>query len=494
MTGPIERPSGGLVRPGLLDRLKAADRTWVGVGLATLAALVLWFIRLRSLPLFIDEGASWWVASQETLGSFWHVLLNQEVAPPPFYFGLRVLVHWIGIDGHIAMRLPVVVLTLPTVPLVAVLARQLGARRAGTITAAWLAALSPLLLEYAQEVRAYGPAMTLAVLGAVLLFRAEDRGWRRGDAIAAGVAIGLAPWIHYAAALPLVALLVLRARSVLLPPRPALLVPVVVGWVTSGVIAALQLHRVGPGLDAFTDLGGVDLQRVLATSWDGRYSGGSAIYWVALLGLVLAAAVAITVRGRGRAVAIAGLAGPVAIIVISALGPDIVNTRYLTAAAPFILAAVAVAADRFRPAYAAVALLLVFGATGVARSLDLSTGSYPNGEAVLEGVVPYMRPGDVVASQDIGVANWLPSYVAERHGISDVTTAWGTEKTGIAACRRRPILQLVPGALDGPTAAATWRPLGYAATVRLLPVPGWTLVIARPDGPAPAICDTVDQP
>lgn len=478
-------------RPSPVERARqfGTDPAFLAVAAATVVATVLGLVRLSSLPLFIDEGASWSVASQESLGDFWSLLLDQEVAPPPFYLGLRVLVEGIGADGHAAMRLPVLLLTVPAVPLSAVLARQLGSGRVGTISAAWLLALSPLLLSVAQQVRAYGPAVMLTVLAAVLLLHAQDRGFSRRTAAAAAAAFVAAPWVHYVAFLPLAVLLLASAPRLVRPVRWSFLVPVGVGWAAAAVFGAVQFDRVGAGLDGTTRLGGTDLQRVLATAWDGRYAADETLFRVALVGLVVVAAVAVLGGGRRRAIALAGLAGPAVVVAISAAGPDIVSTRYLVCAIPFVAVAVAVAADRFRPAIAVVVLLLGVGGLGVYRSLDPETGSYPNAEAVLQGVIPDLRPGFVVASEDITLANWLPTYVAERSGIPDVGTAWGTEQTGRAACARKRIRQIVPGDADRAAAVAIWEPIGYSATIKNLPTPGWLLVSAEPTGPRPPICD-----
>lgn len=467
---------------------------WFAVAGATALAFVLGLVRLSGLPLFIDEGASWSVASQDSLGDFWSLLLDQEVVPPPFYIGLRVLVEGIGADGRAAMRLPVLLLTLPAVPLTAVLARQLGSGRIGVATAAWLMALSPLVLMFGQQVRAYGPALTLTVLAAVLFYWAQDRGWSRRAATIAAAAFVAAPWVHYVAFLPLGVFLLLNAGRLVRPARWWFLAPTAVGWAGAVAFGAVQYGRVGAGMDASTRLGGVDLQRVLATGWDGRFVFESWLAWAALPALFVAVAGIVLGDRRLKVVAAAGLAGPAAIVVISALGPDIVSTRYLVCAVPFLIAAVAAVADRFRAAVPVAALLLIVGAVGTKRTLDPATGSYPNAEAVLKGVVPDLRPGDVVASDDITMANWLPTYIAERNGVANVRTAWGSEQTGRAACARRPIRQIVPGNIDRESAVTAWQQIGYRASVKNLPSPGWLLVSADPVGERPPVCDTLVGP
>lgn len=472
--------------------------------LATAVAAALWTARLGANPLFVDEAASWSVAAQGSLGRWWSVLLHQEVAPPPFYAGLRLVVDVAGASGHVALRLPVVLLTLPCVPLVALLARGCGGSSRAAAGAAWLVALSPLMLMHAGQARAYGPAATATVLAFLLTLRAREgpphagppvEAWRRRPTVVAGLAIGVAPWIHYVAWLPLVPLLVVAMLAAPGRRRALLGATIVPLWVGAAAVALVQYRHVGAGMDGVTELGGDDLLRVLAGAWDGRFSGGTTLLVLGCAGSIAGLAACAALRGPARVVAVAGVVGPIAIVVVSAVGPDIVTTRYLVPGAPLSLVAVALAVDRVpRPAGAVVVgLLAAVGALGVGRSLAPSTGDHPDFERIAGYVVPSLRPGTTIASESFFVGTWIPEYVAARAGVPDVRRAWGQGQLVADLCARRRVLQL-----SEPAGAAAARGFlaaaGYAVRTDPTPSPGWLLLTAEPRGPAPAACAALDGP
>ncbi|MCK9250174.1 MAG: hypothetical protein M0P31_14510 [Solirubrobacteraceae bacterium] len=454
----------------------------------------LWLWGLRGQPLFLDEAASWWVASQDEWSEFWRLAMHQEVAPPPFYLGLRLIVEGLGADGHAAMRLPVVALTLPAVPLAAILARQCGGRPLTVVLAAWLTALSPLLLTYAQQARGFGIAVTAGLLATVLLLRAQDQDWPPRATLLAGIAMGLAPWTHYVVLVPLAVIVVGTARSWLRPVRWRFVIPALAGWVTALIVAAVQYDHVGAGMDGITRLGGEDLRRVLATGWDGRYLFLPVIGWIALAGLLLALVIVARGTGRARTIALAGLAGPTVIVLISALGPDIVTTRYLVPAVPFLLVAVALATQTWRPLVGVAVALAIVGGWGVLRAQDSSTGGNFDTETIIQGVVPDLRPGTVVSAEEIYIAAWFPPYVAERNGINGVRFAWGGGATAAAACDRRRIIQILPATADLQAATGFWRDVfAYRTTIRPHISPDRAALIAEPAGPRPQACDGVQR-
>lgn len=461
---------------------------------ATLAALVLWTRQLAA-PLFLDEGASWFLAYQPTWDGFWDLLRRQEVAPPPFYVGLRLVVHDLGQDGHSAMRLPVVLATLPCVPLAALLARQVRPDPRGAAWAAWLVALSPLLLEYAQQVRAYGPAMTATLLAAVLLARADGRGWGTRDTAVAALALGAGVWVHYVAAAPLAVLAAIALRRA--PASRRRIVAVVVGllWLAAAAFARGQYDSVGAGVDEFVDLRWDDVRHVLATAWEGRFRGAT---WLLLPGVVaLAGAVVVALRTRGlhRAVLLAGLAGPAAVVVLSAVGPDITLSRYAAPAAPLVVVGLAAAWAPSRAGRVALAVLAVCAAAGSVRSLDPDHGLYPDAEATVLSVLPtFGDAGGVIASSDLTTGLWLATYVTENSGTQGVRTALGGEALAAAVCEGRPIRQLVPAGAAIALQRAWYRSLGYVArtaptaaadTVVVVADPGPRTTCPRPGPPPP---------
>ncbi|MGE4425978.1 MAG: hypothetical protein AB7G37_05965, partial [Solirubrobacteraceae bacterium] len=339
-------------------------------------------------------------------------------------------------------------------------------RTTAVVLAAWLTALSPLLLTYAQQVRGFGIAVTAGLLAAVLLLRAQDQNWPPRATLIAGIAMGVAPWTHYVVLVPLIVIVAGTARSWLRPVRWRFVAPALAGWVSALIMAAVQYDHVGAGMDGVTRLGGDDLRRVLATGWDGRYLFLPVIGWLALAGLLLALLIVARGTGRARAVALAGLAGPAVIVAISALGPDIVTTRYLVPAVPFLLVAAALATQTWRPLIAVAIALAALGGWGVLRAQDSSTGGNFDTEAIIQGVVPDLQPGTVVSAEEIYIAAWFPPYVAERNGIPGVRFAWGGGATAAAACDRRRIIQILPATADLNAATTFWRDVfAYRTTI-----------------------------
>ena len=453
-----------------------AEAWWVAA--ATVVAAVLWTRELAA-PLFVDEAASWTVAAQDTWGGFWGLLHRQEIAPPPFYLGLRAVVHGLGADGHSAMRLPVVVASLPVVPFGALLARRIGATPFGVAATGWLLALSPLLLQHGQQVRAYGPAAAAAVAAAVLLLTAAERRWTARWTAAAGIATAGAVWVHYLAAPPLAVLAVGLLWRAPAAPRLRMAVLVLPAWLAAALYARSQYGHAGAGVDGATDLGGLDLERVLATAWQGRVADDPLPRIAGIAALALALVLLAGGSWRRRLVLLAGLSGPALIVAVSALGPDIVTSRYLVPAAPFLLAGIG-AALTARPLPIAVAVALSAAATlGTLHQLDPQRGRYADIEAQIAGIGD-LPPGAVVASRDASHALYRPAYVGARMGSPRVEGAWGRWAVRQAACDRRIVRQLVPSGVSPEPMLAWWRAAGYAARVRPTATPGIDVVIANP--------------
>lgn len=124
----------------------------LGVGLATLLALLLRVIQLDFQPLWWDEGYSVFFATRD----FPTLLARTAVdIHPPLYYAL--LQAWTLLFGTapVALRLLSVLISVAAVPLSYLVAAKLYDARTG-IAAAFLMALAPLQVYYAQEVRMYG--------------------------------------------------------------------------------------------------------------------------------------------------------------------------------------------------------------------------------------------------------------------------------------------------------------------------------------------------
>ena len=136
------------------------------------AVAFLW--RLGASSLFIDETFSWRAAAGSFGGVFSSVHAT-EVAPPGYYLLLHFWIRILGSDSESTMRLLSVLAGVAFVAAVWWLGRELAGDAVGLL-AALLAALSPLAVQYAQEVRAYIFVMlctTVAVAAAVRAAKGE---------------------------------------------------------------------------------------------------------------------------------------------------------------------------------------------------------------------------------------------------------------------------------------------------------------------------------
>ncbi|MFN8545793.1 MAG: hypothetical protein U0807_16545 [Candidatus Binatia bacterium] len=145
---------------------------------AVAAALALRLVRLDAAPLWLDE-----VITAQWVPLGWADLLRTVAAdnhPPLYFVGLKA---WVLATGAAPwdLRLPSVFLSAAAVALVAVAGDALGGR-ATARWGAWFAALSPYLVQHAQEARMYALVTLLAAANVAYLVR-----WVRGTGARLGV-------------------------------------------------------------------------------------------------------------------------------------------------------------------------------------------------------------------------------------------------------------------------------------------------------------------
>jgi mannosyltransferase len=153
--------------------------------------------------LFGDELSTWWLATTrgpvEIVSSLRHEV---ELTPP-----LSFLASWLTTRAGETVELvraPAVLAGIVAIPLVFELGRRTVGRTAGLIAAA-LTALSPFMIFYSSEARAYMPMTVLVMMAALALLLAIDggsRGWWAAYAIAQSAAV----YTHYTAVLCLTVL------------------------------------------------------------------------------------------------------------------------------------------------------------------------------------------------------------------------------------------------------------------------------------------------
>jgi 4-amino-4-deoxy-L-arabinose transferase-like glycosyltransferase len=186
---------------------------------ATLLAGLLRVYGLGDLPLWIDEAWSEWFAHRR-IREVWSLTVQHDTHPPLYH---ALLSGWIALFGNseAALRSLSVAFSVATVPIVYLLGRTIAPNAQGLavgLIAAFLFALAPLQVDYAQEARSYAAlsfAVALMLYGACCVLREhaspnpaihpDERTWTRSMrspgwwALVAGSALAL--WLHNTAAL-----------------------------------------------------------------------------------------------------------------------------------------------------------------------------------------------------------------------------------------------------------------------------------------------------
>lgn len=161
-------PAGGKNTPMLRNEEHTLDltETRLLLVLALVAGVLLRVLMIGSKSLWLDEALSVRVtnAGLPTLlagqSEGWH---------PPLYFAF--LHFWIQLGQAEGMlRLSSALFGALSIPLIYPLARSLGGVGVA-LSAAWLVALSPLLVWYSQELRSYSLLVALVVLSSLALVR-----------------------------------------------------------------------------------------------------------------------------------------------------------------------------------------------------------------------------------------------------------------------------------------------------------------------------------
>jgi mannosyltransferase len=388
----------------------AADRR---VQVALVLAAVSLLVGLGASSLFIDEVYSW----QDAAGSITQVQAHvraDEVAPATYFFALNLWIKLFG-DAEWVMRLPSALAAIALVAAIAWLARRAAGREAAAL-AAGLAAVSPLVLQYGQQARGYVFAMLAVTVAAALAleFARAAPVRRRRLYVATLAACVVAFWIHYSSGLVVFVVLAwLATRSELLTRRERL-----AGVGTAAVLCLVlfgqlrdQLHRHPAGLEGFANFTGVNLAKVLAAPFDGRHVQSAGAPLQKLAAVLCAWALVSLLRRRSepwaglRGVAALG-AIPVAIMIVRAAGgPDVLTSRYVAVAAPFILIALAAWVVRLpaRRAAAAAVVLLAIAVTGTIQS-HLPRGRDADARGAIGLVADRAAPGEpILVTPQVGL-------------------------------------------------------------------------------------------
>lgn len=143
------------------------------VGAITLVALLL---RLRAFgdSLFGDELSTYYTVAGHGLGRTLDIVRSDQELNPPLYFVLAWISARLG-DAPELLRLPSLLAGVAAVPLTYLLGVRTVGRTAALVGAA-LMALSPFVIFYSTEARAYALMVLLALLSTLALLQALDSG------------------------------------------------------------------------------------------------------------------------------------------------------------------------------------------------------------------------------------------------------------------------------------------------------------------------------
>lgn len=376
-------------------------------------------LQLSRSSLFIDEVYSW-QASRGSIGDMIDALKYSEVTPPLYY----VFLHgWVGLtgDGEFAMRLPSVLAGVGLVAAVYWLANIVAGKRAALISGC-LAALSPLLLLYAQQVRAYifvMLAVTVAV--AAVLQATQDRSTRMY--VVAGVAAALAVLFHYTAVLILGPLAIWMWLRPGVSPKArfafsaAIVLPLL-------ALAPLALEQLSQGhhdkTESYASLTTFNALRLAGTPFDGR-AGGQMMVGRELGAVVIVQVLALlaigdrfrTVRHRHLLVALAVI--PLAAVLVLSTIQPMALTRYTAVAAPFLLVGIGAVIAHAHKALGAVVLTGALAASAIGLvAAQKQDGQFPNTREAVSTVAANWQQGDQFVSVGLLGFDGALAYYGEK--------------------------------------------------------------------------------
>jgi 4-amino-4-deoxy-L-arabinose transferase-like glycosyltransferase len=391
------------------------------VGTVTLLGLA---IRVANFDqsLFGDELSTYWIVHDRSLGHVLSIVHSNDEITPPLSFILGWLTLKLGGSPE-WVRLPSLIAGTATIPLVYLIGVRTVGRFAGLVAAAVMA-LSPFMIYYSDEARAYALMMALVAGSTLALLAAIRTGRTRWWVVYAVCSCG-ALYSHYTAVFPLAG----QALWVLWKQRQALracvlanlgvlagFAPWIPGFIadnnspTTKLLSALQPFEFRPARFALEQWS-VGYPYVQLSKVPGKAA------WMLIAGGVLVALVAGCLRlGRilrasrvsfaaslrripaGAAlVAILALSAPVGEAIFSALGTNLFGARNLNASWPGLAVAIGgIVAAAGVPLSLACAALVVGGyAIGAVKACGPDV-SRPQYEAVAKAIEQRWKPGDVV--------------------------------------------------------------------------------------------------
>lgn len=381
------------LQPGQL--LAAAMMIGLGLRLLLLGSKSLWLDEARSL-LFAQAGAaSVWAGKSET----YH---------PPLYYILLQAWAQLG-TSEWALRLSSALVGSLSIPLIYALAHRLAGRTVA-LSAAWLAALSPLLVWYAQELRSYSLLTVLGLLASLALVNLimhPARGSAFGWWLLFVVAMSAAFYTHYNAVLLIpVQLLLILLSSQTDTARWRTLVAWLVAWSLIGLLYWPWLAS--PGAAAFVSLvTGAQLYPAEYLAFQLGISPHSAMFIIgaALIALSGAVLMAVAVVQRRRPSFWAFLRTSawlrralvvlfILVVIMTVIPRGYAVKRLVMALWPYVLIAVAWVFPWEQQSRRSLAMLL--GASLVATLINITVIPKDQWRELVTALAAQAQPGDVV--------------------------------------------------------------------------------------------------
>lgn len=464
-----DRRSGADAAPANDDlRANSSRSALVLIAAITAAGLLL---RLPSFgdSLFGDELSTYYIVGGHNLSHVVYLLQGHSVdLNPPLFFVLAWLVERFG-DGAQAIRLVSLLAGTAAIPLTYLLGLRTVGRRAALVGAG-LMALSPFLIFYSTEARAYALLLLLILVCPLCLLSALDtrrlRWW-----VAYAVSSCAATYTHYIAVFFLASLLVwafwtqrdsrrallaanLAAAIAYIPWLPTLLRDTrSPGNLVIGFLEPFGPHAIRTSLERWS----IGHPYFSLRSLPGRVAIGILVVGLAtaLLGVALRAR-----RANGNfalprpsagavLVVVLALAPPIEIALYSAIGHSVWEPRNLIAGWPALALALGALLTSARGLIRAAAVTLVIAAFAIGAAKMLRPGyQRPDYQSAASYIDRTGAPGDPVV--DVGALTPGP--------LTELDAAFA--QAGQSSRKRHVVLRLGVPSLSAELRAAPYAQLG----------------------------------
>lgn len=376
---PVSTPETERMRRPIAIVRAVPPEAWA-VGAITVAATILRIVFLGSQSLWFDEGYSAHIASLP-----WHSLVeNMEPNMDLYYIMLHVWM-WLG-DSEFMLRLPSVIFSAATIPILYRLGKRLLDWRLGII-AALLMAVHAFAIQYAQEARSYSLVVLLVTISSLYLLKSLEKPTFANQAIyiLAGI---LAVSAHLFAGLILAAQLVFLFFSMHPTWSWRRLVAIGLALVLLSAPVVLLVFRAHAGRQSwvlptslrsvttiFEDLAGSE---AVSANTAGRCL--AALYLIALFAGVVTFARAWFNRSR-EAISrygflLSGVFVPLGLaLAVSTIKPAM-ESRFFIVCLPFLILLTASAITQLQPRWLLPGTLVVFLSLEASQTYDYYTYSY----------------------------------------------------------------------------------------------------------------------